>query len=833
MLEMPESEYRQLNAGSPGLKLHKSLMLLKLRLTGGKAVVRIPLRNGSMFHIFHNRLMLIHKIMEDISSHYFQIFTETRNNLSGIFELGEKSRTSGHSREKMHEIIRMEKNRLHTFFTLQKERTRNFYYGVGNLLAQEQLKDLQKLNDNLGANEIHHTAFRNGRLQKQNDLLLREIRLFPGNWFRNSSLFLNKVYLDLYMQAMKNRMESKIEKYLSDYRLTFSKSVLNPLKALQKELSGDEAKNTTDHLINSNGFSLPMPETHFRFLFDEINALFHDLPANTTLPDDTISKVVEEKKMLEVQAIKVDVREKSKLAVSDGLIDYVRRQSAETSLSLARSLSTIRDHIKLINFNLYEVPEDEKPTQDERAKLAGDLIEKLRIEEKQILDILRNLETAFSSGLKNTFIPLSTSQIVKSQALQTVRENTITTNVAYKIMKWNNLQVQKIQDQIVRLIYSKNEEIFLPDKTATQEAFTEDEAFSWIESYTPRPAIVENLPYYYQKLFSEETGTGDEFRVGMYEETEAASTAIARFKEGKPGFLIITGERNSGKTSLSKFVARKHFALSEIYVIEAPRESTSDTKALPNSLLLAMGNQNKDIHQAFSELSKPVTIIINDLELWWQRKENGEKTIQKLIELAKKHHQKVLFILNINHAALNLIHKLTGIRDWSLGVVFCRAFDAQLLRELILTRHHAGGLKFIVDNTPEGNMTSWAFARLFNRFFTLTDGNPGKALTLWTACIKKIQGNTLIMESPQILKPIFFEKLSQDQLLILLQFVYHVRLSISILAEILMEDRDAIEKLVLNLWQKGILVEKFSGIYTINASINPEIIRKFKELKMI
>jgi SpoVK/Ycf46/Vps4 family AAA+-type ATPase len=247
----------------------------------------------------------------------------------------------------------------------------------------------------------------------------------------------------------------------------------------------------------------------------------------------------------------------------------------------------------------------------------------------------------------------------------------------------------------------------------------------------------------------------------------------------------------------------------------------------------SLGQGEEPIEKTFEMIDSPVVIIINDLELWWERREGGSGVINQLTEWIRNYGKKVLFLLNLNIHALNLINQLTQVSSWSIGTVVCTGLDARQIKEMIMLRHQAGGMSFILDKKHETEMNAWRYARLFNRYFDVTKGNPGFAINLWIASVKKVSGKTIYIQKPPALDTSFLSKLSKEQIYFLLQFVYHLRLSVDDLSRMTLEDKEIITNKIFNLWHSGILSEKFPGVYAINTLLHIPLIEKMKEMNIL
>ena len=139
----------------------------------------------------------------------------------------------------------------------------------------------------------------------------------------------------------------------------------------------------------------------------------------------------------------------------------------------------------------------------------------------------------------------------------------------------------------------------------------------------------------------------------------------------------------------------------------------------------------------------------------------------------------------------------------------------------------------MLDKKHEIAMTDWDYARLFNGLFNLSGGNPGYAINLWLAGIKKISGDTLFMSMFTNKEISFTENLPQNEIYYILQFILHRRFSVKSLSAILQNDIEDTERTVRILMQKGILTEKFPEVYSLNPALEIHIVKKLKSLEIL
>ncbi|MFP4288734.1 MAG: hypothetical protein ACLFQS_05715 [Bacteroidales bacterium] len=828
--------FRNLKVDSTSAAIYKHFQIIKARITGKEAVYKIKAERIAHYYLHYKRIEFHKELFNDFYLHSFSNIISLRKVLTGVDEVIEKSKMGVREVEKIKNIVLMEKDRFKAAVQLLEEKNREFYYSVGNSLEKNTVADLQdfsNLLDRPGANFLSKAFEKAFKDEKE---LQNYITEFPALWFNNIHLFVNKIYLDFLIQSLKNRIESKIKKHNLDLTTLFNSSVLLPLAEIKKTINSFPEKGKEIKKINKNLIKEVNIENFYHGLYDEISSLFTSLPLILPIAGDDLSKQLEEKNISEAQEILISVRKIVEFTIASELIDTTKKQSLESSMVLGKSIHHLKDLIRLINFNLLEENE-QTITDTSKETLAEDFLIQVEKEESIIKNILAGLERSFEKGVKNAFAPLSSNIISKTSGTLGKK---IRASESKKIINLTDRLQSEVkyflQKQFVNIVYSRSEGMLWfgkIQKSTSNEELSNEEVYEYLEQRAPQEEIVQNLPFYYAKLFSGQSGTGDDFWIGMDAEILKFETAIKRFKTGQVGCILITGERNSGKTGLSKYFLSKNFNHDQVFNIRAPRQCTADVNVFEQTLLKSLNVEGQDIELEFQRTNKQVVFIINDLEMWWERKESGTQVILRIIEWVKKYSKKVLFVININKYSLKLVHQLTQLQSWSLSTITCNGFDARHLRDIILLRHQAGGMSFSIGRKHESEMNAWDQARLFNRYFDISKGNPGFAINLWIASITKVSGRTLYMRKPEPLDTSFLLKLSKEQFFYLLQFVYHMRLSVDNLSDILQTERTMIENKVLNLWQSGILTEKFPGVYAINAPLHQAIIDKMAEMKLL
>jgi amino acid transporter len=827
-------------------RIYKLFRRSWIRITRKEATRKLRLSAAARYYLYNRRLEVTNKLMNDYALDAFGDVVALRKVFTSLHEIIEMTRLECTDRAKALDRISLEKGRIKAQLAVLESEARAFRIEAGSKLFDSLLDDLQQFSNFLD------NASTDKRMQKYLPALLKKAEdqesrflTFPATWEKNMDLFINKATLDFIFLSLRSRIHSKARKFNQDfYHLTESK-VLRHLKHFQADLvetieatqKGVAPEKQLDHTL----LKPPLVLEFYAAFFEEINELVKELPEKIEISSLQFSDEIEKGNVPEPDPVSVNVRKLAGFYLSSLIIDKVKGHARDTEHQLQLSVNRIRDLLRLINFSLLRDSDNEENDQEEgdleqAAKLQQNFVSKLREEENKLRTLLAGFSRTFDEGLKLAFEPLSSS-VINQTSLDLKKKMREKGNGLFSKRLHQQLEYIRAfgQKNLVNMLYSKSEGIVWAsraEKSQTGKLANRD-MLSFIEAITPNSSVMKELPYYYATLFSGLSGTSDDFWVGMSEQISEGKQAIARFRAGIPGALIITGERSSGKSSLSKYLARKHFTPENIHIVRAPKSCYASADLFREDLARAFQAHNQNLDDVLNALPSGKIIVIHDLELWWERKPDGMQVIDLVKDLIDRYGKKFLFLINANEHALKLIDKASGLMNYSLAALVCKPFDARELRDIIMLRHNAGGLKFIFNRKEEDKLSAWDYARMFNRFFDQSYGNPGLVISLWLSSIKKISAKTLFMEPVEVPPATVFDLLNQEQLFYLLQFVMHRRLSVSRLSENLQFSQAEVLAQVKDLVRSGIIIEKFEGVYAINPVLDLYLVEKLKSKNLL
>jgi len=212
---------------------------------------------------------------------------------------------------------------------------------------------------------------------------------------------------------------------------------------------------------------------------------------------------------------------------------------------------------------------------------------------------------------------------------------------------------------------------------------------------------------------------------------------------------------------------------------------------------------------------------MNDIELWWERNHKGGDVLNKIIELIENYSKKVFFILNCNKYSYNVIKETLPLQEHLLSVIECGRFNTEQLQNLIIYRHKSSGLKLNYKGKNEENISPLNLSLLFSTYFKFTQGIPGMALSTWKANIVDSKAGIISIKKPSKPDMDVLNRLDADILMVIALFIQHKEMDAEKLKRITLYDSKAVELLLLNLLNSGLIVKKEHNTYSIGRNIEP------------
>lgn len=500
---------------------------------------------------------------------------------------------------------------------------------------------------------------------------------------------------------------------------------------------------------------------------------------------------------------------------------------------------TIEFNNKILNYNrLIQLSSEKNETELLSDESGSDKLLENKQQTIQMLKIeLNDLSNNVKSGLENAYINVENKfQLFnfKKEAQTNKQTISVTKKIRFSsIRKYLDVLKDLIDKQIEKFWLQQSSIFFFrnyfksPDNNGSYNA---GDLAHYVNNLSLNNKVREELPFYYRYLFLNVAFYNNDFWFNRTNELLKAKEYIKGFQNGIQGALIITGTAYSGKSFfIHKFI--EDFAANfKVFKITAQRENKINKKSLNNYLQKATQITGDSV-KILNKIPKTSIIIIENLELWWQKSPGGDLIIHQIIDMIKQFSNTHLFVLSMDVDSYRIINQTSKISAFTSSVINMQAFSARQLQEAVLFRHQSSGIKFVIENNNkvQDELKAKDLAHIFHQHQLLSKGNIGLALNYWVANIVSFDGSYLKIKIPKTISNKPLNSLNADHLLILSQFIFHKYITINNLSDILRVKQIYFIEDLEFLLRTGIVQKKAAGLYYINPAVYIPIREKLIE----
>jgi len=672
----------------------------------------------------------------------------------------------------------------------------------------------------------------------------KTFQVLPERWSRNRILLYNGINLEVRLKLFAFRLGKIIERSLAEIGQLTNQRVIVQAQEMTTQLHQylDGLKNDPALAFNLQEPDIPWDDrTDFQLTLDRIidksfisiKTLVNKLPETSeVLLPDSVNNAPE---LLtgEVRPVILPTYKLVDYHVQSNLFETLHRIRGTLPPEIYSSASKIRNLLRLVSIgNMSQeatgtlemvLREDEAPGMYPgwEGFFTFTSEQAVRVEEElnHIHDILRRLKRDLEQQVTST-----TGELVVSRLLRTPdiykeyakkRESRRRVQLYRKALL--NMR-QRLHKVTAALWYRQSDAFLFARKISTgdgKQRSVVDSLLTLYERVSPSEEVLNRLPFYYRQLFLQKYNFKSEFWVNRQKEIAQVQQAIARYRKRFQGGILIRGDRNTGKTFFINYISSNLCRGQRIYALNAPSAGSINPEVFIKALRESTGLDGSPDY-IFASLEEDSLIVIDDLELWWEKSAGGTAVVELIGELIRKHGHKCLFLLTVSEGSYRIISQLTGIDSCFLSVVDLQPFNALAIREVIMFRHQSSGLEIRRSDRNNIRLTRTAQAKLFARYFIYTRGNIGAALLAWISHITDFRDNMLYIRQPQIPDHAVIDRLSPVTRLYLAQFLFHKRLDQPGLQRLTMDPAEEVEKQLLFLKRAGLINERAGRIFELD-----------------
>lgn len=583
-------------------------------------------------------------------------------------------------------------------------------------------------------------------------------------------------------------------------------------------------KSTSDNDVARPKFSLELdnrvePKDVIETLTTEASTIANELPETVqTLSDESI-QALEEGRLDDVEIIDLSVRRLALFLVDTEIVGPVGAL-VQTLPDLERRVVTLaQDVVRLVTFQLAEFDSLGSAQPGDLAThmlpVVESGLERLEAAGEELDAMTPKLEKTMDGGLEAVVEGTNAYELTHSsdRLEQYIRlhQSKMAVSKAQGLLRG---AVGGIRDAMVRTLYQASAGVVLARKLGSgANGNVVDRVLEVVQRFRPHPEIMSALPFYYRQLFLGHA-LNETFWVAREAQIARARRAIASYRQGSHGAIIVTGAAGSGKSAVIQHIASKLLDERPVYFVQAPRGGSVDPNRFERALATACGTPGT-LEEVFALIPEQATIVVDDLELWWERSERGFAVIDRLSSLVQKHGSHILFVFGIGQHVLSAIAKVRRLEDAALSVIECDPLPAEALGKIIMLRHGSTGMKFELGGRSEDELSQWQLARIFSRHFQHSRGSVGAALISWLAHVDKATESKISIRSPELTNRDALDDLRIEQRALLLQLALHKRAHRSRLERITGMSAASLDLELATLSRMG-LVRETRGIFELD-----------------
>jgi amino acid transporter len=700
-------------------------------------------------------------------------------------------------------------------------------------LAQAFSNDLERV-------DILRFVGKERRADREKEALHEELRGVPQAWMDNQELLLERAKAGLAVSDLQHRLASLAHRIRTNTALEVRNGPLSECQKLHDDLKQlseklEEGKPETLKLNYSFGEVFD-PRTVIDNLITETRRWSEELPESVKTATDESISLLEEGQSEEADPIELPVRQIVEFVVESEFVGALQEELIKIPPLEQRAMGVAQDVTRLMSFSLSEY--DSLTESGEAVDFAAHVgpvlqngLERLEPEVERLTAIGPSVANVIDRNLKGVIERTNPYELADASGdvshLRLAQGKRAVSGVRAVLERG----LERVRGGLVKLLYRRSAGLLLARRLraeAGEGRSVVDRVLSLVNQSAPRPEVLSSLPFYYRQLFFGQSAVNDAFWVGRETELTQSRQAVANYRRGSHGALVVIGERNAGKTALCRRIVARQLTNQTVHRIPAPAGGSIDPAAFKRAFESAVGTRG-NWDAIFRALPENCAIVLSDVELWWERSENGLVVIDELLRLIDEYGRRCLFILDLSAHAFSFINRFRPLADKALAVIECGPVAAESLKEIVTLRHASTGLKFELNGKAEDQLAPWTQARLFTSHFDYAHGNLGAALRSWISYVDKVSDDVLQISVPQGRGWDVLDELKVEWVALLLQFLLHKQLTFERLTRVTGLEPAGLRRDLDSLIRMGLVSENRQGVLETNRFVEHLVLDRFEK----
>ena len=810
ILEYDKEDFAVNPGDRPGLKALKYYKRFKHGIIGPPLTHQVDYRNAARYYQYQNRLRFMQRYLDQFLQEeltHIDYIRDATNRFFTCLDILERKINANDKGWYSVELLDDLDARISQF---EQSKQSLDHKRLGRLQL-EYVRNLQHMNDELSGLDVNHLVEQKLSKDKYHRGLESFLQNFADVYSSRARKRFNLMLIELSVNATMNRMGELQDGFLNELGQVVARKYLRELEQCKDDFLSQKNFTLQEKAVMGLDMLAPLNEL-FKTTLSRMQPLVDNMPEQLEIYSASKSKEAEDSVEIPVARM-MDYYFKSRYQLP------VEEEFERFTEGLKRSSYAIRDVLNLAELNLENSNNPELTLDGD--ELFNDVARKIDQEVAQVKGQVAQFSQSVADRFQAVFQPLSSIKIEESakdfsSGLMVYQSQQVVTGFN-KLLRRLRKKVQLLTSKV---LYSRSEAVLLARKLKEAEGQRSgtSKMLDLRESVNPAKSVLSILPQYYVPLFNGKSSIGRDFWIPRPSEEGTFRKALKRYREGYRGGLLVLGERNSGKTAFCRHMSSVHLKSQHVFTVFPPPKDGSSVTAFEHALSKATGRRG-DAEKVIGSLPAGSAVIVNDMELFWEKSQEGGQVLKQLYALIDQFSNKVLFICNINPFAWQKINATHNASQYFIEEIQLLPFDAESLRDLVMKRHQSSGMS--IGYEAGEPLSEVQMAKLFSQYFKYSNGVAGTALGGWLANIRKITGNNLIIRMPEYPSLEVFDSLDKDWGTLLKELVLHKRLGKASIERVTHWSPEKVETVLLAMQRAGLLIEKVAGTYQIDAFILP------------
>jgi hypothetical protein len=360
---------------------------------------------------------------------------------------------------------------------------------------------------------------------------------------------------------------------------------------------------------------------------------------------------------------------------------------------------------------------------------------------------------------------------------------------------------------------------------------------------------IAKIPYIYQRLFSIDTLPDNTFFIGREDVFSKLRNDFEIWKKRGVISTVIVAEKGNGKTTyldIAKSDILKEFPLHNIFLGKTVSDVGQLFEIIKESLADHDSGSFEELEEKIAQGGKKKIVVFDNFQNIFLRTMDGFEAVERFLLFMEKTQKNIFWIVSSGVYGWNFLDLSLNVSRYFNRIIPLKGLDEKELSEIIMRRHNSSGYDIVfMDPQQETNLLNklkkakssdqkedMLKEHYFEKLLRMSAGNIRTSILFWLNSITEITHDEIKVSSDMITDFPFIANLPKEEKFALMTLIIHDKMTISDYAAVSRESEDESRKLLLRLYNRGLLLYK-NDVYEIHPFIFRDVVRTLKSLNML